>query len=181
MRPTMFNKRKTLLLVLFAVVMLVSCSPSLPNDEPDLGMDIDMSQLNTAIKVAAPKSANSYKLGTPLELEIVNLSDQVLEFRIDDVQIFHIENDHWQKVSYKTKTIIVDDFIMEPNEVNNIKSLTLEPNGVFPGYKRFIDVLPDVKSDRYVFLRIFVFAYPQGTEETAQKVVGAFVDVHLTP
>lgn len=177
----MFNKRKTLLLVLFAVVMLVSCSPSLPNDEPDLGMDIDMSQLNTAIKVTAPKSVNSYRLGTPLELEIVNLSDQVLEFSIDDIQIFHIENDHWQKVSYKTKTIIVDDFIMEPNEVNNIKSLTLEPNGVFPGYKRFIDVLPEVKLDKSVFLRIFVFAHTQELENMPQNIVGAFVDVSLRP
>lgn len=177
----MSNKIKTLLLVLFAVAMLMSCSPSLPGDEPDLGIDIDMSQINIAIKVTAPKSVNSYKLGMPLELEIVNLSDQVLEFRIDDVQIFRIEDDHWQKVSYKTKTIMVDDFIIEPNEVNNIKSLTLEPNGVFPGYKRFIDVLPDVKSDKSVFLRIFVFAYSQESEKTAQNVTGAFVDVYLVP
>lgn len=177
----MFNKIKILLSVLFVTTILLSCSPSFPNDEPDLGIDIDMSQLNTIIKVTAPKSANSYELGMPLELEIVNLSDQVLEFRIDDVQIFRVENNQWQKVSNKMKTIIVDDFIMEPNEVNNTKSLTLEPNGVFPGYKSSIGVLPDVKSDIPVFFRIFVFAYSQESENMLQNIVGAFVDVSLMP
>lgn len=180
MRSTVFNKRKTLLLALLAVAMLISCSPSFPKDEPDLGMDIDISQLNTAIKVTAPKSINSYKTGVSLELEIVNLSEQILEFRIDDIQIFRIESGHWQKVPNIMETIIVDDLIMEPNEASNTKNLTLEPNGVFPGYKDIIGVLPDVQLDKSVFLRIFVFAYPQGTEEIAQKV-GAFVDVHLTP
>ncbi|MDW8279252.1 MAG: hypothetical protein RMJ85_14635 [Anaerolineales bacterium] len=177
----MSNKIKTLLLALFAVAMLMSCSHSLPGDEPDLGIDIDTSQINTAIKVTAPKSVNSYKLGTPLELEIVNLSAQVLEFRIDDVQIFRIEDNRWKKVSYTTKTIVVDDFIIDLSEVNNIKSLTLEPNGVFPGYKRFIDVLPDVKSDKSVFLRIFVFAHTKELENMPQNIVGAFVDVSLRP
>lgn len=176
----MFNKIKILLLVLF-VVMLPSCSPSLPADEPDLGIEIDMSQLNTVIKVTAPQSANSYELGKPLALEIENLSNQVLELKIDDVQLFRIVNDHWQKVSYRMKTVIVDDFIIGPDEVNSETDLILEPNGVFPGYKRFIDVLPYVKSDKSVFLRIYVFAYTQEPENAHQNVVGAFVDVSLMP
>jgi hypothetical protein len=90
----------------------------MPVDKPDLGMDIDMAQLNTAIKVTAPKSVNSFKIGTPLELEIENLSNRVLEYRIEDIQIFRIENDHWQKTSNKIKTFIVDDLIMGPNEVS---------------------------------------------------------------
>lgn len=175
----MFNKIKTLLLILFVVVVLLSCSPSLPHDEPDLGMDIDMSQLNTILKVTVPKSANSYKLGTPLVLEIVNLSDQVLEFRMDDVQIFRIENDHWQKVSYK-KALIVNDLIMEPDEVNSATSLTLEPNGVFPGYKRLIPVLPDLQSDKSVLLRIFVFTNIMKSGNPPQ-ITGSFVDVSLVP
>ncbi len=176
----MSNKIKNLLFTLFAVVMLMSCSPSMPVDKPDLGMDIDMAQLNTAIKVTAPKSVNSFKIGTPLELEIENLSNRVLEYRIEDIQIFRIENDHWQKTSNKIKTFIVDDLIMGPNEVSSTTSLTLEPNGVFPGYKDLIGVLPDVKSDKSVFLRIFVFAYFQ-TENMPKNIVGAFVDVSLRP
>jgi hypothetical protein len=177
----MINKINALLLLLFVGVVLLSCSPSLPKNKPDLGMDIDISQLNTTITVNVPKGVNSYKLDKPVEIEITNLSNQVLEVRIDEVQLFRIDNGHWQKVPYKTKTIVVDNFIIEPNKINNAASLTLEPNGVFPGYKRFIDVVPDVKSDKTIFFRIFVIAHVQGSKNSPENIVGGFVDVYLMP
>ena len=176
----MFFKIRTLVLMFFTIIGLLSCSQSLPKGEPNLELNIDTPQLNTTLKVTAPKSVNSYKLGTPLELEIINLSDQVLDFNTDEIQIFCVKNDLWEKVTYK-EIIIVDDLIMEPNELNSVSSLTLAPNGVFPGFKRVFPVFPDLNSDKSVFLRIFVFAHAKEPENMSQNIVGAFVDVTLIP
>ena len=172
----MHNTVKPFLFVWF-VMMLLSCSPSLPNNEPYLGKDIDMSQLNTMIKVTEQNSSDPNKFGEPVELEIVNLSNQVLEFRINEIQMFRVENNHWQTVAYKTQTLIVDDFVLDPSEINNETSLLLEPYGVFPGYKRFIDVIPDMESNKPILIRIFVLAHDQ----ELNNIASAFVDVYMTP
>ena len=177
----MFSKTKTLLLVLFAAMGLLSCSSSMPKDEPDLGIDMDMSQLNTTIKVTTPKKLNSYKIGKQLELEIVNLSDQTLKFNPDEIQIFQVEDDKWKKVSNNMKTILVDDFVVEPNEVSSTKYLKLKPKGSFPDDKMPITILPDVKSNKPIFLRIFVLAHGQVSENSPSNIVGSFVDITLIP
>ena len=180
MRPTVFNKTRIILISLIMLIVLISCSASLPDAEPNLGMGIDLNELNKTIKVTIPKSINSYRVGSTVELEIVNLSTKNLKFRIDEIQIFRIIDDQWQKVPNKMKTIVVNDLFIEQNEVSD-KDLILEPNGVFPGYKELVGVLPDVKPDEAVFLRIFVFAHYQEYENMSPNIVGAFVDVSLNP
>ena len=177
----MFNKTRTLLFVLFAATGLLSCSSSMPKDEPNLDIDMDRSQLNKTIKVAAPKELNSYKIGKQLELEIVNLSDQTLKINPDEIQIFQVEDDKWQKVSNNVKTILVDDFVLEPNEDSNTKYLMLKPKGPFPDDKMPITILPDVKSNKPVLLRVYVLAHEHVSENMPSNIIGAFVDISLIP
>lgn len=55
----MHSKINVLLVILFMTIGLSSCNPSIPKEDPDLGIDIDMSQLNTTLQVDTPKK-NKY-------------------------------------------------------------------------------------------------------------------------
>jgi hypothetical protein len=143
-------------------------------------MDIKILELNKIIKITAPKGANTFKLFKPMVIEIENLSDAPLEFRTNDIQIFQIQNGHWQKITYQQITN-VDDLIIGQNEVNSTTGLILEPNGVFPGYKKVIPIMAEVNSDKPVFLRIYVFAHYEKSKNLSPNIVGSFVNVSLIP
>lgn len=177
----MHSKINVLLVILFMTIGLSSCNPSIPKEDPDLGIDIDMSQLNTTLQVDTPKKINTYRIGKQVELEIENLSDQDLQLSPDEIQIFRAEDDKWEKVGNDMKTIIIDDFKVEPNEVDNPKYLVLKPKGPFPDDKLPISILPNVKSNKTVLLRIFVLAHRQESESVHPNTIGAYVDIILVP
>ena len=154
---------------LFVLFVLLSCKASLTENLPDLGPEIDLSQLNTLIKISVPKECNSFKLNKEVCLQIINLSEKNWEFNVKKgIQIFQLVNNEWRKVSDKA----IDQGAID---------MILGPKGDFPNDKRVIPIFPDIKSDQAVFLRIFVIVYNQDPENLHQNTAGAFVDVTLKP
>jgi hypothetical protein len=155
---------------LFFVLLLLlsSCSKSLPDQMPDLGIKSDQLEFNTYIKLTVPKGCNSYKMGKFVCLGVENLSDKAWKYNVTkDVLIYQVKNNEWKKVS--------------DNAINiGATEITLGPRGEWPLDSRIIDVLPDVKPDQSAYLRIILIVHDQ-TIKNGVQIKGAYVDLYLKP
>jgi hypothetical protein len=156
-------------LSLIAMLVSTSCQPSIPEELPDLGEEIDVSQLNTVLMVSAPEEENTFRFGDALTLVVENLSDSSWEFDVNkDIKIFRVENNEWQKVPDKMVNLGKTD-------------LVFAPKGIFPGDLHIIGVNPDIESDHTLHLRVFIIAHYQNLENLKPIAVGSYIDVSLSP
>ena len=157
------------LLSILILALLASCKPTLPDEAPDLIDALDVTRMNIDYKISVSRDGNTFKPGDTIRLEMENLTDQPWDFNVrDDIFIYRNQDGEWKFVSDKMIDIGAID-------------LTLEPKGTFPGGERFIPVVPDVETDQKVYLRIYVIAHHQETDERLKETTGAYVDLVLSP
>ncbi len=162
------QKSVSFLVFVLLILLLSACSKSLPSDMPDLGISSDELEFNTYIKITVPKQLNNYKIGDSVDLEMENLSKDEWSFNITkDILIYYYENEEWRKVSDKMTHIGATELI-------------LGPSGNFPSDKQVFGVIPDIKPDQPMNLRIFIIGHRQ-TDKKESQSKGAFVDVFLRP
>ncbi len=155
-------------MLLVMIILLSSCRNSLPNDMPDLGMNVDELELNESIRLTVPKECNTFRSGKSVCLEVANLTGEEWDFNIKkDILIFQYENKNWERVSDKMINI-------------GKTELTLGPTGNFPEDKDIVSVLPEVERGKSISLRIFVIVHEQAVNKEAQSK-GAYVDLILKP
>lgn len=163
----MMQKTATILVVVL-LLFASSCSKSLPDQMPNLGIRGDELEFNKYIRLTVPQQLNSYKSGKFVGLEIENLSKQKWNFNLTkDILIYQYQDNKWIEVSDKMVNI-------------GALELTLEPKGQSPLDKQLVNVLPNVKNDQSITLRIFLILHGGTAEETKQTKSG-FVDVFLRP
>ena len=135
---------------------------------PELDVNFDEKEFNTYIKITAPNELNSFKSGESISLEVENLSDKECLFDITkDILIYKYENQKWKKITDKMVNI-------------GETKLSLGASGTFPMDKQIVGVLPDIKPNQSIELRIILLARTQ-TGERDSKTIGAFVDVQMKP
>ena len=181
MRPIMRPKLLPIFIFSIVIFVCISCSRVSERGTPDFYSGDGILQFNTALRMSISREFNESKIGIPISLVIVNNSDQLLEVKIDEIQIFRNENSHWEPVGNKAKNVWVNFFDSEAKDVP-VTSITLQPKNVFPGDSSMFDVLPDLTSEKPVTIRIYVFAHVvNGSGSQSQNILGSFVDVTLVP
>lgn len=143
-----------------------SCSTPLPDNMPDLGVNIDTLELNTNIHVTALNDCNTFKPGKEVCLQVENFSNK--DWVIDitkDILIFQYKDNQWRQVSNNTRYIGAIELI-------------LSAKGSFPFDQQFPSILPAVKNDEPANLRIFVIAHERHFEGQGQSTA-AYVDMSL--
>lgn len=161
-------RRLILFLCIALVILFSSCNNSLPDEMPDIGIDVDEIEWNSYIRLSAPKECNTYQTGASICLEITNLSAEEWEFHIDnDILIFQFEDNHWKKISDKMINI-------------GAKELLLGPEGSFPIDTDIVSVLPDLEDKKVASLRIFIIVREKTTNGDGRRE-GAYIDIYLRP
>ncbi len=156
-------------LVFLAQIVFCSCQPSLPDELPDLGIQIDAQQMNSELALSVSRGINSFKIGDVIGLDLSNLTSYNWEFNVQrDILIFSLENNKWIKVPDKMTDQGATD-------------LVLDPKGKFPHGRRGLVILPDLENTQTVQLRIIVLAHRKDPKSSESIMTGAYTDITLLP
>lgn len=163
-------KRLQILFVLFALMLATACvlQPELEN-MPEVG--IPPENLNTKVRVIAPRGLNTYKINAPIQLVIYVMGDEAIIFSPDfGVKIFLYKDGEWTEVVETVPiTYLHGDTILPPSQGNSFLSGSARAFPLFPG------------ADHPVLLRIFVLGHVYRDATATDEKVGAYVDVILHP
>lgn len=151
-------------LILFFVILLVSCDSSEINDP----IIMDEHYVNQQILLRAPSYGNTYKTNVPVLLELKYNSNNEITFPSDfNIQIFQKSSDGW---------IEINEFLTTRVPSNDI---VLSPEKYMPAVQ-VIYFYPDLSNlDQEYFLRVYIFG--QMIEAGESKEVAAFVEITLNP
>jgi hypothetical protein len=153
------------------VANVISCAPQglVINEElPDTGVPRD--NINQQIIAYAPDGWNDFSTRDTITLEVVAAQNEMVLFRPDNVRIFSYENGVWHEIKNMVS--------QHPTDFEYI----LDPNNTDPSYRGSSTLLPELSNPTVpVDLKIFVFGFIMKNGEKTEELVGAFVDIHLSP
>ncbi|MEI7848216.1 MAG: hypothetical protein WCK35_20625 [Chloroflexota bacterium] len=157
---------KILTYSIFMILVFVSCARNFPEKLPDFGKEIDISKVNKSIKISLPPNGNTFKNGDLVSIYLENLTETAWNLDIKEgIFIYRVIDNNWAQVKDDANVIGPTNFV-------------IEPIGVFPGDRKVIAVLPSLKSDTPVLVRIFVLVQKQLPDEGSQYSL-SYVDVYL--
>lgn len=136
-------------------------------DMPDIG--IPLNELNTKVRLAAPRGWNTFKIGHIIAINVDVISSEQVEFTFDyGARIFIWKDNQWSEV---------------PNSMGYPEGdiiLPITGNGPFTsGSTSVVPVISNVNEP--VTVRIFVIGYIYKNGQITDKRTGAYIDVKVYP
>jgi hypothetical protein len=161
------NSTSKKLIAAFAMLVLASCSQSpQPQAESLPGMNIAPENINTFIEIRdTPELANSHKNNDTLTLQLINLTDQTIDFPDNyGIKVFTKDQGKW--------TEIQNNFY-NAGGTFTLPSAKQDPGGLPPTVLPYIPGLPSSTT-----IRVIIVGH---VENNDSKQVGAYLDVVINP
>jgi hypothetical protein len=160
----MSNKKRFLVLIL--ILNLISCQAALPDNLPNTGNRIDPSAINKFVKVNIPKKGNTFILGEPIYIELINISDQRWLIDINEIKMYFAEKESW--------VLITDDMLHI-----GTTSIKLEAKDTFPGDRKIVVVSPHLNNNTQIDLIRLVVTGKNVDSKGFPIMFASYADVYL--
>lgn len=158
--------RKLIVLIEATIIFVFICSSCTPRTEPQIG--VEEKYINQYFILRAPIIENSFSFGSPIFLEVKNISEEKIIFPRDfNIVMFVQINDTWKEVPEKPIERIPDnDLILFPfSETRNILSFA---------------VIPDLPiSHERQKIRIYIIGKTDNGDNSIE--IASFTDIILIP
>jgi hypothetical protein len=131
-------------------------------------IDLPLEELNTRVKLIAPRGWNSYKLGDVVSIAIQVTSEDAISFSYADIKLYFINGGIWTEIDnlfvYQGEYIVV-----QPLEGNPFNTADL-------------GILPDIQNyEDSTTLRIILIGNIIRNNQVTDDITGAYIDVVLNP
>jgi len=161
--------------ILVAAQLLLACSPDrLPKKERNLLelVEIPAGNMNVLAELTLPESGNSYQIGDPILISLVNKSRHTLIFPADyDVRIFINEEDSKDWTELKNITEYAH------SGERQIQPISKDSTG-----EVMFSVLPDTgEISEPVVLRVVVSGSTPPSGDASGDPVGAYIEFTISP
>lgn len=146
------------ILILASCLLIASC-----NSNEATASTAESNDINSSITVTAPPSVNTYKLNDFVRVFVQNNSDHEVLISLENAIDIRLESgNEWLNVSNSQKSF--REILLSPKDQKET-SLTL------------FSVIPEIKAEKAVTVRITI----AGLDQSTKQEVSGYVDIILNP